>query len=544
MSIHYEAAVLDTNSSGRRRSPILENLRTMNESFQQQGINILTEGFVEVATNSHYFNDYVQNLSEQLDERTAAEFEILAENTRRTVLQESSISGVSPVTALSLPILRVAYPKTSVREGLPTEPVTQPKFTVKWMRPYVIDSANGDKLYLPKALRTSNGAGLFHLPKLTENVALATNQLFAYDLLTGIVGAQAWPNQDMVDPVFRIKGLIVAIGDGTTTESITQDVDFKLDTLLNIAEGLVTVTNTGSPVRTATVRIFAKVDREKCTMDVIAGVVSTTGVSTEAEVTNVLIEGYLSSEMNNRATQIGFETTDDPTTIGTGQPIESPINIQQMTDAMAMYNIDTTVRHLEIMSSTLAQVTDNQGVTFLKGQFQKVGSALQATLTETFDVTPPANYALGNTAWREELKIKIDRLVTKMMAETNYYNGSVVIFGNPIDVQVINNVRWTYNSEETPNGVNIDYRLGTYTSGVTTYKILSSFNWPQGSLFAVFLPNEEDQKTVTYYPYSYHVLRGSASPNAVNLPSIQMIKRYTFREYTPMIGKIVLQNNM
>ena len=64
MSIHYEAAVLDTNSSGRRRSPILENLRTMNESFQQQGINILTEGFVEVATNSHYFNDYVQNLFE------------------------------------------------------------------------------------------------------------------------------------------------------------------------------------------------------------------------------------------------------------------------------------------------------------------------------------------------------------------------------------------------------------------------------------------------------------------------------------------------
>jgi hypothetical protein len=544
MAIFYDASVRDTKNS-TRRSPILDSLRNINESFQQQGVNVLNEGFADVATNSHYFSDYIQQLSEHLDERTAAEFEVLAENTRKVILTESTISGVSPVTALSLPILRVSYPKTSVREGLPTEPVTQPKFTVKWMRPYVIDSNNGgEKLYLPKTLRTTQGRNLFNLPQLTEAVNLTSNSIFGYDLLTGIVGAQAYPNMDMIDPVFRIKGVTVVIGDGTVSTSVAKDVDFKLDTLTNVAEGLVTAATTVAPIRTATVRVFAKVDREKCTMDVIGAVVSTTGAGTVAEIDAIAIEGYLSSEMNNRATQIGFETTDDPTTIGTGHPIESPINIQQMTDAMAMYNIDTTVRHLEIMSSTLAQVTDLQGVNFLKGQFAKIGTALQATLTETFDVTPPANYALGNTAWREELKIKIDRLITKMMNETNYYNGTVVIFGNPIDTQVINNVRWTYSESESPNGVNIDYRLGVYTSGVTTFKVLSSFNWPQGDLYAVFLPSEEDQKTVTYYPYSYHVLRGAASPNAVNLPSIQMIKRYTFREYTPMIGKIVLQNNM
>lgn len=543
MAIFYDASVKDSNS-GKRKSPILDTLSKINESFTQQGVHVLNEGFADVATNSHYFADYVENLSEHLDERTAAEFEILAENTRKVVLQESTMSGVSPVTALSLPILRISYPKTSVREGLPTEPVTQPKFTVKWMRPYVVDSSNGDKLYLPKSLRTTQGGNLFKLPKLTESVTLTNNSIFGYDLLTGIVGAQAWPNMDMIDPVFRVKGVVVNIGDGITSVPISVDVDFKLDTLTNVAEGIVTAATTVAPIRTATVRVFAKVEREKCLMDVMGAVVSTTGAGTTADIDSILIEGYLSSEMNNRATQIGFETTDDPTTIGTGQPIESPINIQQMTDAMAMYNIDSTVRHLEIMSSTLAQVTDLQGVNFLKAQFAKVGTALQATLTETFDVTPPANYALGNTAWREELKIKIDRLITKMMNETNYYNGSVVIFGNPIDTQVINNVRWTYAENETPNGVAIDYRLGVYTSGVTTFKVLSSFNWPQGELYAVFIPSEEDQKTVTYYPYSYHVLRGAASPNAVNLPSIQMIKRYTFREYTPMIGKIVLQNNM
>jgi len=552
MSIHYDAAVLDTRG-GARKSPALEKLAAINESFQGQGINVLNEGFGEVAVNSHFFSDYVQQLSEGLDPQTAADFEVLAENARREILIESNISGMSPVTALSLPLLRVAYPKTSVREGLPTEPVTQPKFTVKWLKPYVVNPATGDKQYLPKTLRSVGGFNLFSLPRLTETVTAVSGNKIGYDLLTGLTGAQAWPNGDMIDPNFRIKE-VTATFDWTSPSAgsvdIAQSVDFKMDTTNNIAEGLVEISTTSAPLLVAKIRVFAKVDREKCTMDLISADVSlltntgaTPAAGTTVVVKSIKIEGFLSSENNNRATQLGFDIQDDPTTIGTGQPIESPINIQQMTDAMAMYNIDTTMRHLEIMSATLAQVTDIEGVNFLSGQFQKISSTLQTTLTETFDVEPPSNYALGNTAWREELKLKIDRLVIKMMNETNYTSGSVVIFGNPLDVQVLNNVRWTYSSEEAPNGVNIDYRLGTYTSSVTTYKVLSSFNWTAGSLYVCFLPNEQDQKTLTYYPYAYHVLRGAASPNNTNLPSIQMIKRHTFKEYTPMIAKINLSNN-
>lgn len=550
MSIHY-AATVESSAGGKRKSPALDKLALIAESFQSQGINVLNEGFGEVAVSTHFFRDYTGQLTEDMSPECAEQFEVLAENVRREVLVESNISGMSAVTALSLPLLRIAFPKTSVREGLPTEPVTQPKFTVKWFRPYVVIS-NGVKQYLPKALRDVNTQGMFHLPKMYPVVALTSGQAIGYDLYNVPVGpayAAYTPGSralnDQIDPNFSISHVTGKIGGVTVAEV---PVAFKIDTLTNVCEGLVTLVGA---TETMEARIFAKVNRETGYADIITAVTSVvttiggavqTIVPADDAITEIKFEGYLSSEMNNRAAQIGFEITDDPTTIGTGQPIESPINIQQMTDAMAMYNIDTTMRHLEIMSTTLAQVVDIEGIGFIVNQFSKVPSALQATYTESFNRTPSGTYALGPTAWREELKIQIDSLVVKMMNETNYTSGSIVLFGNPIDIQVINNVRWTYSSEEAPNGVNVDYRLGVYTSGVTTFKVLSSFNWPAcsagGYIYVVFIPNEQDQKTVAYYPYSYHVLRGQASPNNVNLPSIQMIKRQAFREYTPMIGRI------
>jgi hypothetical protein len=100
-----------------------------------------------------------------------------------------------------------------------------------------------------------------------------------------------------------------------------------------------------------------------------------------------------------------------------------------------------------------------------------------------------------------------------------------------------------YSGEDQPNGVNIEYRVGNYTSGVTNYKVLSSFNFAQGELYVAFLPSTPDQATLKYYPYSFNVIRGTASPNRTFNPAVQMIKRHIFKEYTSMVGKIKIKNN-
>jgi hypothetical protein len=524
MSISYDT--VHQSTVGSKVSAILEKLPAINESFAAEGLNVLNEGFSEVAANKHYYEDYVTKLSEGLDPVAAAQFQSLADTTRTQILQESSISGINPITALALPMLRVAWPKTSIREGFPTEPVMQPKFKVTWLKPYFIDASTNEKIFMPAGI--SKRKDLFKLKMLQETpILVGATGLNGYDLLTP-VGANASLG-DEIDPNFSISGVTFKALDATGANpvNVTVDVEFELDTNIDVIEGTASGKHTDGTDNK--VRVFAKLNRRDGQMDV---------VGLGREVVSVTVKGYLSSEANNRATQVGFDVTSDETVIGTGQPIESPINIQQMTDTMAMYNIDSTVKTLEIMSTALAQSTDLEGIDFLERRFM-LGLKLQ---TE-FDVNPPANFQLGNTAWREEIKIKIDNLVTRLMQSTNITAGSVVIFGNPLDTQILSNVKWMYSGEDQPNGVNIEYRVGNYTSGVTNYKVLSSFNFGQGELYVAFLPSTPDQATLKYYPYSFNVVRGTASPNRTFNPAVQMIKRHVFKEYSSMVGKIKIKNN-
>jgi len=277
----------------------------------------LNEGFSEVAMNSHYFEDYVSKLSEGLDPVTTAQFQALANTTRTQILQESSLSGINPITALSLPMLRVAFPKTAIREGFPTEPVLQPKFKVTWLRPYFIDNATNEKVFMPAGIASS--LQLFNLKQLqTTPILVGATGAYGYDLMTP-VGANAALG-DQIDPVFSISGVTFEALDATGANpvAVTVPVSFSLDTNIDVCDGLVTGNHTDGTVNT--VRVFAKVNRSHGKLDV---------VGLGRTVDSVTIAGYLSSEANNRATQVGFDITSDETTIGTGQPIESPINIQR-----------------------------------------------------------------------------------------------------------------------------------------------------------------------------------------------------------------------
>ena len=505
-------------------SPFLAGLKTINETFQQDGLNVLNEGFSEVAVNPHFYQDYITRLSEGLEPETAQHFSVMANNARTVILQES-LAGISPITALSLPMMRVAFPKTAMREGLPTEPVLQPKFKVTWFRPYIVDEV-GAKQYLPASVKAKQS--LFKLPSLqTSAILVGAAGISGYDLLTP-VGANSSLG-DEIDPVFAVTEVTFKVLDASngSAETVSVPVHFRLDTNINVVEGTATANHSdGTP---NAIRIFAKLDRIKGLLDV---------VGLGRELVSIKIQGYITSEANNRSTQVGFDITAEEIVIGTGQPIESPINIQQMTDTMAMYNIDTTVRHLEIMSTALAQSTDLQAINFLEQQY-----LLSNQLQDSFNVEPPANYTLGPTAWREEMKIKIDKLVTKMMQETNFTAGSAVIFSNPIDAQVLHNVRWITTGSDSVNGVNIEYKVGQYQSGITTYKVLSSFNFAPGSFYIIFIPSQADHSTYKYFPYSFNVIRGAASPNLPNIPAIQMIKRHTFRSFNQMICKLNLLNN-
>lgn len=515
MTITYAAP----NAGGVHQSNALTNYKAIYEQFDQDGINILSEGVQDVFANQVSYHELADSLTESMDEKDKAAMKQLIDNSRYVLMQESMVSGTNPVTALSLPMLRVGWPKIAVREGLPTEPVEQPKFKVTTKRPYILDK-DGEKRYLPEAL-TENQV-TFSLPQLsTEAIPVTGNQLANHDLLSPIqknhnVG-------DEIDPQFKVVEVKVDIG-GTV---VTSTSPMQLDTNNNVFSGIVK-----TPDGTASATIIGSVDRAK-------GLLNATAIGGTLQSLKVI--GYVTSERNNSATQIGFDITSEELVIGTAQPLEAPINIQHMADLMAQYQIDATLANIETMTTFLASNTDREGVNFIDETYERYSKRI----AETFDVKPAADYAHGDTQWREELKAKIDRLVTRIQVSANIYSGRAVIFCNPLDAQVITNVRWVYSGVEQVNDVAIEYRLGTFVSGITNYTVIQSPYFSQGRLRVVYLPSDVQFKSLTYYPYSFTTIRGSASPNpsTVNVPSIQMIKRHLFKSHTHLVGIVEIKNN-
>lgn len=504
------------------QSQALGNYKAIVEQYQAEGHNIISEGVQDILNNRLAFGEYLERLTEGCDEGMKQDLMMLAENTRLAMLQESSISGANPISALSLPMLRVGYPKLAIREGLPTEPVEQPKFKITTKRPYIRDE-NGNKQYLPAALTSQQDQ--LGLPQLeTGSIAAANGSISNYDLLAPISKSAALG--DEIDARFSVVEVVVTKTVGGTV--VTKAVEFKLDTNNNVVSG------TFLAEAGVTATFLGSVNREK-------GLLTATVIAAGYTLTSVKIVGFVSSEANNSATQVGFDIDGVECVVGTAQPIESPINIQHMTDVMHMYQVDATLSHLETMTTVLAHATDIEGLNFIKATYQRRGTAI----AESFDVTPPANFANGDAAWREQIKLKIDRLVTRLQMESNIYSGHAVVFCNPLDAQVIGNVKWVYAATEQVSDVAVDYKVGNYISAVSSYTVLQSPYFAQGEIFVVYVPSDAEHKTLVYFPYSFNTVRGAASPNSnsVNVPTIQMIKRHLFQAFTPMVAKLTVQNN-
>ena len=123
MTITYAAPM----AGGTHRSNALSTYKNLYESLNNDGVNILSEGVEDVLNNPVSFAELSEALTDSMEEKDRAVMSQLIENVRFTLMQESMITGTNPVTALSLPMLRVGWPKIAVREGLPTEAVEQPK---------------------------------------------------------------------------------------------------------------------------------------------------------------------------------------------------------------------------------------------------------------------------------------------------------------------------------------------------------------------------------------------------------------------------------
>ena len=257
------------------------------------------------------------------------------------------------------------------------------------------------------------------------------------------------------------------------------------------------------------------------------------------------IAGYVSSENNSYGGSVEFDIDKREVNIGTGEHVNAAIPAEYTKDIMAMYNIDGHVKTVDLMSTYLAQKTEFDGYDFMKKSFvnNKLGAG-GAGYAGTFNCFPAREFAGRPQDWIEELKRLIDYYSVKMRNDSNYPGGRFVVYGNPIDINLITNVTWSFRTGAGTEreGVEVNYSVGSY-QGANLYHVVSSENLVQGELRIYFYPTQDDQMTYKYFPYAFNVENNYRDPNKPNVPSIMMTKRHKFEEFTPLQAVLTITNN-
>jgi hypothetical protein len=505
-------------------------LREAAEYFANERVQMTTgDGIKEIMTTGPMFAAYVSKLSEGMDADDAIDFAQLLENTRDHILRESTISDISQVSALSMPMIRKAWPRIGLRNAVPTEAVKAPQFAITFLTPYLVKQ-DGTKLELPKAMRDPAQQGNILNRKWLDTTPIALpNDSTGVNLINACPGASVLA-QDTLDPVFHISQVRMMVDPGTgpilTTVAVNIPLspDGKLFGQVSATQGAVTVTDI----------VTGAVNRSTGEFDI---------VSVRGRVQDVVVYGSVTDESNNHGDSVTFEIRKKEVQIGVGAHINAPLPVEWLQDLMAVYSLDGALKVVDIIANVQAQKVDQEILAFLDTSYLNALAAGTGSYAGSFNVFPAQQYTGSPTEWRNELRTVIDFFATKMKFDSAMHTGSFAIVGNPLDLNLVPNVEWVFtSSQEERAGVEVNFNIGAY-SGANRYVLVSSDNVPQGTLRMIFIPGSPDLMTYKYYPYTFNIENGYRDPKKPNVPNIMVSRRDKMEELTPLACHITIQNN-
>ncbi|HUU88418.1 MAG TPA: hypothetical protein VMX17_11795, partial [Candidatus Glassbacteria bacterium] len=280
------------------------------------------------------FACYAEGLAESIENKTdRAAFMVLAENTRINLL-ENSMFQINPYETLTLPILRVFYPKLVAKEAVTVSPMDKPE-TIK--------------AFITAKFQASPGTGTQYdapvlTPDISQGVAVGTPVTAtmpvpssAYDVLAvaGITSTQAHLERD-----FEITG-VSADGTAFTNVAIVPAVEGHFSSSVEVG-GLADV-------------ISGKVDYLNGTIDIS----STTGVvvSVRYAVTTSLEENRINPRVTLNVDKIRLYARD--------RQISANWTINMEQDMRALFDISIQAEIVNILGQQVALDIDREIISAL-----------------------------------------------------------------------------------------------------------------------------------------------------------------------------------
>lgn len=451
-------------------------------------------GFREMLADSKGYEFYVESLSEGLTEDSARDFKYIAETTRG-MLMENSMFQLNPYETLTLPVLRVFYPKLVAKELVNIMPIDKPDVIKGFIRASF--KKFGDPGFIhqfPSMTNISQGPQLG--VESTAEITL-TEGNDTYDLLVqmNLDSSQAHLEKD-----FRITGVYDASSETLHPVTIIPTVDGVFSEKVTLGEEVDTISGhvnylDGTITFSSAKELVSKV---------------------RYQVTASLEENLINPTTKYDIEKIPFKVID--------RRIQAEWSLNFEQDVRALWNIEVQSDIVNTIGEQIALDIDNH---IIRDLIQKNAAHNPDSHNPTFVTTPPETFTWGEKAWYENIVPVLNRLSAQV------YNSSLMgaantIACNPLDAAIfesLNSFAYAGNSVE---GGDVGYRTATVGSG--KWKILVSTVIPEGKAIVKYRSSEMMRAVYVYAPYVPAVL--SPYPLGPN-PSLSIMTRYASRMIRP-----------
>jgi len=431
------------------------------------------------------FDTYVTGLAESIENKKDRKaFVQLAENTRISLL-ENSMFQINPYETLTLPILRVFYPKLVAKEAVTVSPMDKPE-TVKAFIKAKFAPSNSVTQYNAPVTSTDISQGAAVGTPVSASMAVPSS---GYDVLAviGLTSTQAHLERD-----FEITGVST---DGTTFVDVS---------IVPAVEGhfSASVTIGGS----ADV-VSGKVDYLNGTVDIS----STTGTVLFAryQVTTSLEENRINPSVTLNVDKIRLYARD--------RQISANWTINMEQDMRALFDVSMQAEIVNILGQQVALDIDREIINALFTANTRLNAASHQ---KTFNRTPPTTYTWGTKYWHENIIVPLNELSGQIYTDTNIEAGNTIL-ANPLDVAILEDLQtFNYTGTSSVDG-DLGYRSATVAGG--KWKVLTSAVVTQGQMLMIYKPVEELKAIYFYSPYVPAVLH----PYPLGYtPSLTILSRY------------------
>ena len=523
----FEEAVNDLTAKGI--NPLLDiNTMIRSQAVMENFKDTLLSSVMEESaqrTDSEVWGNYA-NLGEQVS--------ALFDNCTDVLVRESTTVGqLMPIKAIDYPILVKQHLALATKDIMQTEVSSSPVVKKQIERKWVVDNQTGKRWEYPQCFFNEDYKEIFKagkgLPIKHDPVSIPCFNFDVIDKLTDAVVA----GREQIS--FNTKIIALVLEDGTQIPH-----EMRIDLHTSQWQGGVvdkTVKNAGGD------DVLVQ-DMITGTVDFVNNTISLSSAS--GQVKAVVLDGYLSNELNERAVSFDYTREEREWKIEDGHRVNVPYSVEQLEDHKALLNIDLYKKTYDNIGTYLTDMEDNQVLDFLDAEFEKYKGieldplGFNSFIRETnFNCDSTiATVALPSEYIEKELKWAIDRFIINMTDDAKMEDMTFVVYGNPRYISLLGkNVNWVISNGSSTAGIRHNYSYGIMTTANVKVQVVSSLKIDSkaknhNGLRIIPYPLNKEQMTFKHYKYTTHILTaqnsGYKSPDRPggSMTNIMGVSRY------------------